>query len=251
MTTSGSETPGLSRRGLLTTTAIALLFSARAGAARTIEGGLPWEPNAGAPPRPVAAGPWQYFTVQEAAAVEALVDRLIPADAQTPGGRDMGCAVYIDRQLAGPFGRAQGLYMQAPFKDGIPEQGRQSPLTPAQRYRQALQALDAYCRQAHGGRGFAALADEEKDKLLGGLESGAVKLHGADGQAFFELLLKNTKEGFFADPIYGGNREMAAWRMIGFPGARYDYRDWVARHGDPYPLPPVSIVGRPAWSQQG
>ena len=50
--------------------------------------------------------------------------------------------------------------------------------------------------------------------------------------------------GFFADPIYGGNRDMCAWKMIGFPGARYDYRDWVGRHNERYPHPPVSIGGR-------
>ena len=77
---------------------------------------------------------------------------------------------------------------------------------------------------------------------------GAAKLDGVDGQAFFALLLKNTQEGFFADPIYGGNRDMCAWRMIGFPGARYDYRDWVHRHNERYPHPPVSFMGRADWN---
>jgi gluconate 2-dehydrogenase gamma chain len=55
-------------------------------------------------------------------------------------------------------------------------------------------------------------------------------------------------EGFFADPIYGGNRDMAGWKLVGFPGARYDYRDWVERHNEAYPLPPVSIMGRSDWT---
>ena len=75
-----------------------------------------------------------------------------------------------------------------------------------------------------------------------------MKLEGADGKVFFETLLQNTKEGFFADPVYGGNRDMAGWKMIGFPGARYDYRDWIDRHNQRYPLPPVGIMGRPAWN---
>jgi len=66
--------------------------------------------------------------------------------------------------------------------------------------------------------------------------------------AFFGLVLQNTMEGFFADPVYGGNRDMVAWKMLGFPGARYDYRDHVERHGQRYPLPPVSIAGRPEWA---
>jgi hypothetical protein len=53
---------------------------------------------------------------------------------------------------------------------------------------------------------------------------------------FFETLLQGTRYGFFADPIFGGNRDMAAWKMIGFPGARYDYRDWVERHNERYPI---------------
>ena len=52
------------------------------------------------------------------------------------------------------------------------------------------------------------------------------------GAEFFALLLQNTQEGFFADPIYGGNRDMAGWKLVGFPGARYDYRDWVERHNE-------------------
>ena len=74
------------------------------------------------------------------------------------------------------------------------------------------------------------------------------KLGAVDSKAFFEILLQNTKEGFFADPVYGGNRDMAAWKMIGFPGARYDYSDWIDRHNQRYPLPPVGIMGRPAWN---
>jgi len=57
-------------------------------------------------------------------------------------------------------------------------------------------------------------------------------------------------EGFFADPAYGGNRDMASWRMIGFPGARYDYRDFVSRHNETYPLPPVSILGAADWASK-
>ncbi len=185
-----------------------------------------------------------YFTAEEGAAIEALVDRLIPPDPQTPGGKDAGCAVFIDRQLAGPYGKAERLYMRGPFVDGTPQQGNQSSLTPAARYRQGLTALDKYCRSKYAGKSFAQLPDNEKDKLLSGLEKDEVRLEGANGRAFFEQLLQNTQEGFFADPVYGGNRNMVGWKMIGYPGARYDYRDWVERHNERYPLPPVSIGGR-------
>ena len=216
--------------------------------ARTVQGALPWSPGAAAPPTDVHSGPWLFFTPEEASTVEALVDRLIPPDEKVPGGKDAGCAVFIDRQLAGPFGHASGRYVQPPFAAGTPQQGDQSPLTPAQRYRGSLAALDRLSRQRFGGKGFAAIAADDQDTLIAGLESGAVKLEGADGKVFFETLLQNTKEGFFADPVYGGNRDMAGWKMIGFPGARYDYRDWIDHHNQRYPLPPVGIMGRPAWN---
>ena len=243
--------PGISvrRRELLAGTALALLLSRAPAHALTVSGQLPWEPNAGAPPTPAQPGPWRYFTAEEGAAVEALVDRLIPPDPQTPGGKDAGCAVFIDRQLAGPYGAARGLYMAGPFVDGTPEQGWQSSLTPAAFYRRALAALDAQCRISHGGQRFAELAAPQQDQLLASLEKGDVKLEGVNGQAFFGQLLHNTREGFFGDPIYGGNRDMVGWKMIGFPGARYDYRDWVERHNERYPLPAVGIAGRPDWKR--
>ena len=63
-------------------------------------------------------------------------------------------------------------------------------------------------------------------------------------------LLKDMQQGFFADPIYGGNRDMCAWKMIGFPGARYNYLDWIERHNERFPLPPVSILGRSDWTSK-
>jgi gluconate 2-dehydrogenase gamma chain len=239
----------IGRRALLSSTAMALLLSCTSALSLTVVGRLPWEPDAGTPPQPIRPGGWTFFTADEAATVEALVDRLIPPDPKTPGGKEAGCAVFIDRQLAGPFGRAEGLYMAGPFHDGTPQQGSQSPLTPAALYRVALAALDGHCRAAFAGKHFAELSDTQKDAVLAGLEKGEIKLEGADGKVFFDHLLSNAQEGFFADPVYGGNRNMVGWTMIGFPGARYDYRDWVERHNERYPLPPVSITGRRGWTR--
>lgn len=187
----------------------------------------------------------------EAAVVEALADRIVPPDPQTPGGREAGCAVFIDRQLAGPYGEAEGLYERGPFHSGTPQQGPQTAQTPAEIYRAGLASLERYCRSGAGPgerKGFAELSNEQQDALLHGLESGSVELEGVDGKQFFQLVIKDVQQGFFSDPIYGGNRNMCAWKMIGFPGARYDYRDWVSRHNERYPHPPVSIAGRPEWT---
>ena len=232
------------RHLLLTSTAI--LLAAPTARAEIMPGGagMPWRPFAGDPPAAVNAGPWVFFTPEEGAAVEALVDRLIPPDPDTPGGKGCGCAVFIDRQLAGAYGSASGLYMSGPFLPGTPEQGLQEPLTPAQFYRRMLAVLDQYCRASHVGKTFAQLPDAERDQIIAGMEDGSLKLQGSVAKPFFEVLLQDTRQGFFADPIYGGNRDMAAWKMIGFPGARYDYRDWVERHNERYPHPPISIAGR-------
>jgi gluconate 2-dehydrogenase gamma chain len=248
MGVSGSNRAGFLRRELLT--GAALLLAPWASSSAVELHGIPdWNRNAGSPPTPARPGPWQFFTPEEGAAVEALVDRLIPPDAQTPGGKDAGCAVFIDRQLAGPYGEARGLYMRPPFAEGSKEQGMQSALTPAVRYRRSLAALDKYCSATFVGKHFAQLPDDQKDQVIRGLENGQVKFDDVSSRGFFDLLLQNTQEGFFADPLYGGNRDMAGWKMIGFPGARYDYRGWVERHNERYPLPPVAIAGRREWSQ--
>jgi gluconate 2-dehydrogenase gamma chain len=237
----------LSRRQLLTGGAL-LLVGAGAGTAEVIADSLPWAPNAGNPPARVAPGPWQFFSGDEGRAVEALADRIIPSDAQTPGGKESGCAVFLDRQLAGGYGHQDGLYLRPPFARGTKNQGSQSAAGPAQQYREGLAALDRTCKSAHGNRGFAELSADEQDAVLTSLESGALTLGDVDGKTFFERVVKDVQMGFFADPIYGGNRDMAAWKMIGFPGARYNYLDWVNRHNEPYPLPPVSIAGRAEWT---
>jgi gluconate 2-dehydrogenase gamma chain len=239
----------ITRRHLLGSSAVWLLLSSSAARAAIIRGGIPWQPGAGDPPEAVTPGGWKYFTPEEAATVEAFVDQLIPADDLSPGGKDCGCAVFIDRQLAGPYGRFDGYYMSGPFQKGTKQQGPQSPETPAQQYRKALAALDNACRAKYSGKDFADLPDAQKDEVIAGLEDGSLKLDGTDGQEFFKLILKNTQNGFLADPIYGGNKDMASWKMIGFPGAHYDYRGWIDKHNQRVALTPVGINNHPNWAQ--
>jgi len=239
----------INRRRLLGSSAVLLLMSSPAALANLIEGGMPWKPGAADPPAAVTAGGWKYFTAQEGATIEALVDRLIPADVLSPGGKDCGCAVYIDRQLAGPYGRSEGWYMSGPFQDGTKQQGPQSAVTPAQHYRKAVAALDAACRAKFGNHAFVDLSDAQKDEAIMGLEDGSLKLDGLDSQAFFKLILTDTQTGFLADPIYGGNRDLVSWKMIGFPGAHYDYRDWIDRHNQRVTLPVIGMANHPNWSQ--
>jgi gluconate 2-dehydrogenase gamma chain len=95
----------IDRRQVLASTACAVLLAGTARAVgRTISGALPWEPFDGAPSAPARPGPWQFFTHDEAVVVEAIVQRLVPADELGMGAKEAGCAVFIDRQLSRPFG---------------------------------------------------------------------------------------------------------------------------------------------------
>jgi gluconate 2-dehydrogenase gamma chain len=243
----------LSRRQLLTGTvaaagSAALVGGAPAATAHTIHGEVPWQEGEANRPVPAVPGDdYQFLTAEEAAFVEAFVARIIPKDDLGPGALEAGAAIFIDRQLAGAFGDAQRWYMQGPWEDGTDSQGYQSRYTPAALYRAAIRDIDDHCRKTYGGKAFAKLTPAQQDEVIGGLEKGKVKLDHAEGETFFKVAQQNTVEGFFSDPIYGGNRDMAGWKLIGFPGARYDYRPWVSQHDKPFPLPPVGLHGRPGW----
>ncbi len=235
------------RRKLLVSTA-AMAISAvlsRHAKARTVAGLTPWSPNEAYPPTLVKPGPWLFFTADEAAVVEAIADRLIPADELGAGGKDAGCAVFIDRQLTGPYGNYDWLYMQGPFNPKAAANfGIQSPVVPRDKYRTGLAALAEYTRAQFGGKLFHQLAPADQDHVLTGLEKGDIKLADGVGKALFSQIHTNVVEGYFADPIYGGNRDMVGWKLVNFPGVRYDFRDVIANPNKPYTLPPVSLLGR-------
>lgn len=240
-----STLPGVTRRQVLTWSTGALAATATGVAkAVTLSGSPGWTPFSDNPPETFEAKGWLFFTEEEVATVEAIVDRLIPADELSIGGREAGCAVFIDRQLHGFYGTFERLYMEGPFEKGIPEQGDQSPLVPRERYRIGLAALNRHT-QCTLHKPFKALTAEQQDRILHELEDGKIAFEGYDSASFFALVLINTMEGFFADPVYGGNRDMVSWRMLGFPGARYDYRDYIGRHNEDLKLQPVSIVDLP------
>ena len=225
---------------LVTTATAASIY--RPVRAKEFIGGTTWKSPLTQRPRQVTAGTLVYFTPAEAALLSAIHDRLIPGDELGIGAVEAGCVTFVDHQLAGPYGRAESNYKLGPYKPGTPEQGNQSPLTPAEIYRKGLVELDAYAVKNLGGA-FATLPHDKQDHYLEGLESGAIKFHLVDSKSFFALLLQNVKEGYLADPIYGGNKGMVGWKMIGFPGARYDYRDYLDRIGKVITIAPVSLMG--------
>ena len=211
-----------------------------------ITGTLPWQDGMADQPTDSVKAGTSFLTAAELAFVTAAADRLIPPDGTGPSASQAGVPTFIDRQLAGPWGRGDHLYLGGPWPKGTPSQGFQSRLAPAEYYRTSIGAIETHVNHQYG-KNFDTLTGQQQDSLLGQLEAGKMDLNGVDAREFFAMLWQNVKEGFFADPIYGGNRDLAAWKMIGFPGARYDYTDWITRHGERVPYEPVGLLGRAGW----
>jgi len=171
--------------------------------------------------------PLRFFTETEALIVAAAAARIFPSDDSGPGAKEAGVVIYIDRQLAGPYGRDRDRYTQGPFEDGAPELGYQGKETPREIYRQGLKNLV----------GFDRLELADQDKRLTQIES----------SLFFTLLRQHTIEGMFCDPIHGGNVDMVGWQLIGFPGPRMSNLEDVDKHfGEAFrPKPEGLSLGRP------
>jgi gluconate 2-dehydrogenase gamma chain len=185
---------------------------------------------------------WLTLNPTEAAFVTAAVDTLIPADDLTSSGSSCGVATFIDRQLAGAYGNGARLYRDGPFLKGKPEHGYQLALTPREYFRAGIAATNDWTRKRHG-KDFDRLADAEREAALKEMEQGKAEFPGFSSKDFFEALLTITMEGFFADPIYGGNRGMAAWKMVGYPGLPASYRDDMKTYfNKKYDKPPQSIA---------
>jgi gluconate 2-dehydrogenase gamma chain len=182
-----------------------------------------------------------WLTPPEQAFIEAAVARLIPADELGPGAKEAGVSYFIDQQLAGAYGTMARNYRQGPWPEGTPQQGYQSRLMPQEVYRAAIMEIDAYCTGRHG-KAFEALPAAQQDAVLGDLEAGKIALESVGASFFFGLLLANTMEGFFADPIYGGNRDKVGWKLVGFPGVAAVYSEFIDKHNVPYNAQPVSIA---------
>jgi gluconate 2-dehydrogenase gamma chain len=180
-----------------------------------------------------------FFDSEEALFIEAACDRLIPADESGPGALSAGVPNYLDKQLGGAWGAGERLYRSGPWQSGTPSQGYQLPFSPAELFHASLRAIS---RDLGRGTPFHEMSGEAQDAYLKSLESGAHDLDGVPSAVFFDMLLKMTVEGFFSDPVYGGNRDMVAWRMIGFPGAYADYYEAIDRHGVKFEREPMSLA---------
>lgn len=197
---------------------------------------------AGGPAAPAQAEPLLFLNETENAFIVAAVDTIIPADELSPSGSDCGCAVYIDRQLASAWGGGAKMYRAGPYLKGKPEQGYQLPLTPAEFMSAGIAAANVWSRKTYG-RDFDRLAPNQRVEALKAMQEGKAAFANFSSRAFFTRLLAMTMEGFFSDPIYGGNRNKVSWKMLGFPGLPATYANVVEEYRDKrYVAEPLSIA---------
>ena len=188
--------------------------------------------------------PWFALSDAEARFLAAACDVLIPAD-EFPSASQAGVVDFIDLQLAGPYGRGATLYLEGPFPQGVPEQGWQVPYTPREMMSRAIAALE------EGGTRLADLGDDDRAEAIRLLSGGALSIRDEiPARFFFDELLALTNEGYFADPIHGGNRDYAGWEMVGFPGAHAYYLDFVEANR-PYRVKPRGIAHMPGTGRSG
>jgi gluconate 2-dehydrogenase gamma chain len=152
--------------------------------------------DAVAPTQPHGPGHGAFLNNDDALTVAAFTERLMPGAPGKPGAREANVPNYIDLALSGAYADLQDFY------------------------RRGLMHLDAYCRKTHNAP-FVQLAPAQQDQVIAALEQGKdTGFTWPSAQVFFNTVRNHTMEGMFADPIYGGNKDFAGWRLIGFPGAQ-------------------------------
>jgi gluconate 2-dehydrogenase gamma chain len=140
-----------------------------------------------------------FFNNDDAKTVAAFAERLMPGAPGKPGATDAGVLNYIDISLSGAYSDLQDFY------------------------RRGIAQLDAHCATTYG-KPFRQLDAAKQDECIGALtQDKAPEFVWPAARAFFGTLRTHTMEGMFSDPVYGGNKDFAGWRLVGFPGAQPIY----------------------------
>jgi gluconate 2-dehydrogenase gamma chain len=182
------------------------------------------------------------LTATEAAFISAAVNAFIPADELSPSGSDCGVVTFIDRQLASAWGGGAKMYRSGPFQNGKPEQGYQLPLTPREYFAAGIAEANEWSRKTYG-KDFDRLSPTDQVAALKMMEDGKAEFVGLGSKPFFNALLNLSMEGFFSDPIHGGNRGKVSWKMLGFPGLPATYADKIDElRNKRFVAPPQSIA---------
>ncbi len=192
---------------------------------------------------------------QERNLVEAIAETMIPTDGNGPGAREAGVVYFIDRMLAGNYGKGGNMYLQGPFvtpqSNSITFQGavypstQKAPITypggtisprlqagtsyqyafnPREFWRRALVFLQNYCTAAKGGN-FETLSSATQITVLQELSDNSSTntalqsaFQGPNAAEFFNEVYDMVVAGFLADPVYGGNQNLVGWQLIAFNG---------------------------------
>jgi gluconate 2-dehydrogenase gamma chain len=166
-------------------------------------------------PLPAGARHGTFFNNEQAATIAAFAERLMPGAPGKPGATDAGVLNYIDLALAGAYADQQEFY------------------------RHGMAALDEYCRSTYNAP-FASLDPAQQDATITALEAGtATGFEWPTARAFFETLRTHTMEGMFADPVYGGNKDFAGWRLVGFPGGQIAFTPAEVQSREPFTRAPI------------
>lgn len=157
----------------------------------------------------------------------AMTERIYPEDDQGPGAIELGVPYFIDKQLGGSWGFNAKDYKMGPFN---PEEsdthGLQAKLNRGEMFIAGVRRVQEISDEEHGEK-FADLDGDKQDKILQKFESGDVDIVGMRADTFFKLLRSTTIEGVYSDPVYGGNRDMQGWKMMGYPGPRMGWSDQI------------------------
>src|SRR5699024_913136 len=183
--------------------------------------------------------------------LSAATERIFPKDDNGPGAIDLGVPYFIDRQCSNEWGMNANDYMFGPFPqveevdEYVPNDKNikdvnagtqvtvpsatpryQTKMTRGTLFLEGVRAIEAESQKSFDER-FIKIEPEQQDDILQKFEAGEVEVAGAKSSLFFSLLRQTTIEGVYADPVYGGNRNMEAWKMKEYPGPRMSWLDKI------------------------
>lgn len=189
----------------------------------------------------------QFFSrFEDFVVLQAATERIFPKDDNGPGAIELGVPYFIDKQLAGRWGNNGRDYRHGPFTEkaqGKPNNSNpeieQLMLTRGDIFIQGVRKMNQIS-QDRFNTSFDKAEEDQQIEILKDFDDDKVKMKGVSSRNFFILLRQTTLEGAYADPLYGGNKDMQGWKMKEFPGAQPSYAN-VIEDKDFVKMEPMSL----------
>lgn len=170
-----------------------------------------------------------FFNQNQFLTAEAASERLFPTDDLGPGAKELGVAFFIDHQMASAYGTNSRDYMQPPYYKAEATQGYQLIFKRRELIALGLDTMDEYSNTKYQ-KAFVEITPEEQDAVLKAFESDDIgEIKNVPASTFFAMFLNLTLEGLYADPLYGGNKNMGGWKMRNFPGNQMSYTEYIEK----------------------